>query len=765
MALFGNNNQRRFDQLADELVSHINRLAQGDYQARIDLTGEDATDRIVRALQKLQRSLQDQDIDRERALEQMAQRAQAIADQQETTTLQEKMEGGTEKLRLALNAVLTNQQQQQQVQHNLRQEISIASRFKAALDNASVNVMIADNERNIVYANRAVLDMLRAAESDLRQLLPHFSVDKVVGSNMDIYHKNPAHQRDLLANMRDTYKTQLHLNGRVFSLIANPILDEHGNRLGSVVEWGDITVAHHAQQALERQVAENLRFKVALDSVTVNVMIADNDRNIIYANGAVLRMLRNAEADIKKALPQFSVDKVVGSNMDIYHKNPAHQRDLLATLSHTYGTQMTLNGRTFSLIATPIIDVKNNRLGNVVEWSDITEEMRVENEVAQIIENAAQGDFSHRLDLKGKEGFFLRVGEGINQLLNTSEQGLSEVVRVLGALAHGNLTEQIHTHYTGTFGQLKNDANSTVDKLKGIITQIREATDAIDTASKEIAAGNSDLSQRTEEQASSLEETASSMEELTSTVKQNSENAKQANQLAIGASDIAVKGGEVVKRVVDTMNSINESARKIVDIISVIDGIAFQTNILALNAAVEAARAGEQGRGFAVVATEVRNLAQRSAAAAKEIKSLIHDSVDKVSAGSRLVDEAGHTMDEIVVSVKRVTDIMAEITAASVEQSGGIEQVNQAISQMDEVTQQNAALVEQAAAAAESLEEQAQMLASAVRMFKLDAHDSAAALPMPTPVKRGAATPTRQAPQSKKPLPISRVDDDEWAEF
>ncbi len=765
MALFSNNNHRRFEQLADDLVSHINRFAQGDYQARIDLTGDDTADRVVRALQKLQRTLQDQEIDQDRYLEQIAQRAQALADGQSTTPVQEKADGSAEKVRLALNAAIVQQQKAQEEQQTLRQEMATFARFKAALDNASVNVMIADNDRNIIYANTAVLDMLRTAESDLRQVLPHFSVDKIVGSNMDIYHKNPAHQRDLLAKMRDTYKTQLHLSGRVFSLIASPILDEQGTRLGSVVEWADLTATHRAQQALERQLAENLRFKVALDSVTVNVMIADNERNIIYANEAVLQMLRNAEADIKKALPQFSVDKIVGSNMDIYHKNPAHQRDLLATLSHTYSTQMTLNGRTFSLTATPIIDNKNNRLGNVVEWSDITEEMRVENEVAQIIENAAQGDFSHRLDLKGKDGFFLRVGEGINQLLNTSEQGLSEVVRVLGALAHGNLTEQIHTHYTGTFGQLKNDANSTVDKLKGIITQIREATDAIDTASKEIAAGNSDLSQRTEEQASSLEETASSMEELTSTVKQNSENAKQANQLAIGASDIAVKGGEVVKRVVDTMNSINESARKIVDIISVIDGIAFQTNILALNAAVEAARAGEQGRGFAVVATEVRNLAQRSAAAAKEIKALIHDSVDKVGAGSRLVDEAGHTMDEIVVSVKRVTDIMAEITAASVEQSGGIEQVNQAISQMDEVTQQNAALVEEAAAAAESLEEQAQMLASAVRMFKLDAHDNAAPAPMVmTPAKRPAA-PARHTPQPKKPLPVSRVDDDEWAEF
>ena len=285
-------------------------------------------------------------------------------------------------------------------------------------------------------------------------------------------------------------------------------------------------------------------------------------------------------------------------------------------------------------------------------------------------------------------------------------------------IAAGDLTVEV---------QVRGNDNSSLQyamqhmqhNLSNIIGQINQAADTITVGAKEVAAGNADLSQRTEEQASSLEETASSMEELTSTVKQNAENAKQANRLAAGASEVAVKGGAVVGQVVTTMSSINESSKKIVHIIGVIDGIAFQTNILALNAAVEAARAGEQGRGFAVVATEVRTLAQRSAAAAKEIKQLIEDSVHKVEDGTRLVDEAGKTMDEIVSAVKRVTDIMAEISAASQEQSSGIEQVNQAITKMDEVTQQNAALVEEAAAATESMEEQAQNLAQAVSVFKL----------------------------------------------
>ncbi|WP_329605215.1 methyl-accepting chemotaxis protein [Undibacterium hunanense] len=302
---------------------------------------------------------------------------------------------------------------------------------------------------------------------------------------------------------------------------------------------------------------------------------------------------------------------------------------------------------------------------------------------------------------------------------------INEAVHIAKTVADGDLTSAIDITGKDEIGSLFRALEHMNENLIGIVSQVRGGTELIATASTQIATGNQDLSARTEQQASALEETASSMEELTSTVKQNSDNAREANQLAQNASDVAIKGGKVVSRVVETMSSITESSKKVVDIISVIDGIAFQTNILALNAAVEAARAGEQGRGFAVVASEVRNLAQRSATAAKEIKILIDTSVEKVGIGSQLVDEAGLTMDEVVSSVRKVTDIMAQISSASAEQTAGIEQINQAIVEMDSATQQNSALVEQVAAAAESMQGQAKKQSDVVSVFKTGVSDQA----------------------------------------
>jgi methyl-accepting chemotaxis protein len=635
-------------------------------------------------------------------------------------------------------------------------------RIKQALDSTSTNVMMADNDRNIIYMNKSVEKMLRDVEASFRKALPHFSVDTVIGSNIDIFHKNPSHQSHLLANLKDTYVGNIVVAGLSFRLIANPIYGEKGERVGSVVEWVDRT----AEVALEHEMS---RILGALETTTTNVMIADIDRKIIYMNKSVENMLRVAEADIRSVLPHFSVDKIIGSNMDIFHKNPAHQMKLLENLSSTYIGNIVVGLRHFRLVANPIFSKDGVRLGSVVEWLDRTQEVSVEAEVSAVVQAAGQGNFKVRIPTEGKIGFFSVLADGLNSLMQTSEVGLGEVNRVLGAITKGDLTEKITADYSGTFGELKNYCNDTTASLSEIIGDIRVAADTIFTASSEIASGNADLSSRTEQQAANLEETASSMEELTSTVKLNADNAKQANVLAEKASTVAIEGGELIQQVVATMNAINESAQKISDIIGVIDGIAFQTNILALNAAVEAARAGDQGRGFAVVASEVRTLAQRSANAAKDIKGLISDSVSKIENGNALVGKSGNTMKEIVVSIKRVNDIMAEIASASGEQSTGIEEISTAVSQMDEMTQQNAALVEEAAAAAESLQSQADQLTQSVAVFRL-ADEDARGFKNPSQKlssSKGVATaPTKKIEKIvPKKLPSSNNQEDEWDSF
>ncbi|MBC3973122.1 methyl-accepting chemotaxis protein [Xanthomonas translucens] len=398
-------------------------------------------------------------------------------------------------------------------------------------------------------------------------------------------------------------------------------------------------------------------------------------------------------------------------------------------------------------------------------------------EINQLASAAAAGDFSVRGDAQRFQYDFRAMVDSLNLLMATADGNLQSLSTLLQAIAAGDLSLRMHGEFQGVFATMRDDANATSEQLAAIVGRIQTAAMSINSAASEIATGNDDLSRRTEQQAASLEETAASMEELTSTVKQNAEHARQANQLAVGAASVASQGGEVVSQVVTTMSGIETSSKKIADIISVIDGIAFQTNILALNAAVEAARAGEQGRGFAVVASEVRTLAQRSAGAAKEIKSLIDDSVSQVANGSALVRQAGQTMTEIVSSVQRVTDIMGEISAASQEQYAGIEQVNQTVTQMDEATQQNAALVEEATAAARAMEHQAGQLTEAVAVFKLDtavASTTLAIVPRPGAARAtpAAKARTRSAP-AKRGMPSmpalpgtpSSANEAQWHEF
>lgn len=535
-----------------------------------------------------------------------------------------------------------------------------STRIKQALDVATTNVMVADADYNIVYANQALKAMLKTAEPDLRKDLQRFDAEAVIGSSMDAFHKNPSHQRGILDRLVGTHAARLVIGGRRFDLTVNPIRDGQGLRLGTVVEWRDMTETLAAQEREQKMAAENARVRQALDTCSTNVMIADASGDIVYANDSVAAMLRRNEVELRHSLPHFDANRIVGTNFDSFHKNPGHQRNLLGSLKGEHKAQIKVGKLTFALIANPINDASGQRLGTVVEWRDRTAEVMAEREVTQLVEGATQGDFSQRMVLEGKEHFFRLIGEKFNDLIDT---------------------------------------------VSKTIVEVRASAQELTSAASQVSETSQSLSQSAASQAASVEQTSASLQQMAASVRQNADSAMVTDGIATKAAQEALEGGEAVTRTVDAMKAIAQK-------ISIIDDIAYQTNLLALNAAIEAARAGEHGRGFAVVAAEVRKLAERSQVAAQEIGQLAGSSVD-------LAEKAGELLAQMVPSINKTSELVQEIAAASGEQSDGVVQINGAMDHLNGSTQQNASAAEQLSATSEELSAQATQLQDLMAYFKL----------------------------------------------
>ncbi|WP_321325552.1 HAMP domain-containing methyl-accepting chemotaxis protein [Thiomicrorhabdus sp.] len=479
-------------------------------------------------------------------------------------------------------------------------------------------------------------------------------------------------------------------------------------------------------QRIGRQMHELNAIRTTVDQSTSNIMLADNDLNITYMNEAILQTLKSVEPDIQKMLPQFEANDLIGKNIDIFHVNPGHQRHLLGQLKETYVAKLTLGELHLNIIVNPIWGDEGQRIGFVTEWKDITENVKLEKMQAAVeqnlkimVEKAARGHIGEQIDVSALDGFIHDLGEQINYMSQAIHHANTNISNVIEYLSEGDLTHRVEGDYEADLGNMKDAINHSLDKLSTTISQVDASIRNIAKDIDATTSRNTDLAQRIKDQAAALEDTASTMEEITAAVRNNADNAQQANSLSVDASKSLNQGSQIMQKTISAMQDIKKSSDQIQQIIGLIDSIAFQTNLLALNAAVEAARAGEHGRGFAVVAGEVRNLAGKSADAAKDIKTLIDRSVSQVVEGTRLAEQSGSSMNDLSQSMEQVIHMIGEIATSSLEQSQGIEQLNQAIVSLDSNTQENAQLVQLSAESALAISEQSQELVESIKTFKI----------------------------------------------
>ncbi|MEO1330435.1 MAG: methyl-accepting chemotaxis protein, partial [Pseudomonadota bacterium] len=474
-----------------------------------------------------------------------------------------------------------------------------------------------------------------------------------------------------------------------------------------------------ALDQINQRGVEAQRIRIALDGSSTLMMLADNDRNIVYINAGLRKMLREAASEIRKDLPHFDPENLLGANIDVFHKKPAHQTQMIAALKDTHFTDLKLGDAEMKLAVSPVSNADGVRIGTVVEWSDVTAERRVLRELDAAVSMAAAGEFDKRVELDGAPAHLAAVLSGFNTLLDGVVAGVEANRVAISNIADGDLTARMEGDFNGAFEELQSNINRMAERIQTMVAEIKSSAAEVNRASASISTGSNELSSRAESQASSLQETAATMEEMTATIRANAENSTKAAAESKQTADQAQTGGRIVRDTIEAMDRIQDSATRITDIVNVIDGIAFQTNLLALNAAVEAARAGESGKGFAVVASEVRALAQRSAEAAKDISALIQESSSHVGDGVRLVGETGESLEAIASGIDRMDAMIKDITAASREQASGVEEISNAINHMDEMTQHNAAMANESASQAKGLQSQADALSRQVAAFRI----------------------------------------------
>jgi methyl-accepting chemotaxis protein len=623
-----------------------------------------------------------------------------------------------------------------------QEELSMLRQNAQAVKSSETASMYVDTDLNITFANAATIKLVTQNISVFQTQFPGVDFGNLIGANIDAFHVDPSVQRRILGDPKNLpHQAEINVGDMIFEINVSAMVDPEGNHIGSALEWSDVTVKKAADNR-----AESL-FSM-IEAASTHFMTCDADRVINYCNPAVISMLRPYQADLRNLFPGFDVDNLVGTCIDIFHKNPAHQASVLGNPANLPAkAEITVGGLEFGVNATALLDADGNMIGNGVEWTDLNERAKYREEVGKVIKAASVGDLTVRGDADRLDEVYAPMMTGVNDIIDAVEAPISEAGQVLQELANADFRPRMEGEYEGSFDDMKANFNNAVDSLNKTMLQVSDSAGQVSAGATQITEGAQKLAEGASTQASSIEEISASLEQMTAMTKQNADNATQANNLSKEATDTADKGNSAMEKMEDAINRIKDSSDETAKIVKTIDEIAFQTNLLALNAAVEAARAGDAGKGFAVVAEEVRSLAQRSAEAAKNTASLIEGAGKNAESGVTITEQVREILGEIVGGSAKVNDLIGEIAAASNEQADGIRQVTEAIASMDRVTQENSANSEESSAAAVELNEQAGTLNQLINEFEL-ANDGSV---QQQPVQAAAARPVAAAP--KRPAP------------